>query len=340
MSSRRSDRRLHRSPAALTTCAALAAVLAVLLTGCGDGGTPASPAAAAASSASSVAVPGDSAGPHEVSSRVLPLSDPSRSTPTAGGGERAGRALPTTLFYPTDGAGPFPVVLFSHGFSSTPEAYTALLSTWASAGFVVAAPRFPGTVDGSAESLDDVVQQPADVSFVLTAVLALDTSSSDPLAGRIDTTSVAATGHSAGAVTTVGLRSTCCADDRIDAEIVLAGTPASFLLPNSAVARDSRFTTAAVPSLFVHGDADPTLPIDQDAAVYSAAPGPKAFVSLDGGTHSAPYDQEDDPDAAAVRAATTDFLRWALSGEAAALPRLRSDVAASGTAQLRDDQLG
>jgi hypothetical protein len=123
--------------------------------------------------------------PDGVRTRVLQLTDPSRVTdPTpqdAGADAQPGRSLPTTLYYPTTGAGPFPVVVFSHGMDALPTGYGYLLSAWAEAGFVVAAPQFPLTSHGSALVQEDILQQPADVSFVLTAVLALnDTAGDDP----------------------------------------------------------------------------------------------------------------------------------------------------------------
>src|SRR3712207_1706574 len=57
--------------------------------------------------------------PEGVSTRTLELTDASRVTdPTpqdAGADAQPGRHLPTTLYYPSTGTGPFPVVVFSHG---------------------------------------------------------------------------------------------------------------------------------------------------------------------------------------------------------------------------------
>jgi predicted dienelactone hydrolase len=271
--------------------------------------------------------------PHAVTDRVLDLSDDSRSTdPTpasAGSDATPGRALPTHLFYPADGDGPFPVVVFSHGFSSTPESYWALLESWAAAGFVVAAPTFPLTSRGSALVRADVLDQPADVSFVLTQVLALGSAAGD-LAGRIDTAHVAVAGHSAGAMTSLGVLGTCCRDPRVTAAVVLSGTLAAF---------GPTIATPGVPTLFVHGTADDVLPLADGQAAYAAAPAAKAFVELPGGTHSAPYDDGADPHAAAVRALTTDFLRWTLDGDAQALTALRTDARQPGVTELTNDHL-
>ncbi|MGZ4644097.1 MAG: alpha/beta hydrolase family protein [Blastococcus sp.] len=282
---------------------AVAVVLAV------GGCAPAAPKAAAPTSTASPAV----------ATRVLDLRDAVR-----------GRALPTTLWYPARGDGPFPLVEFSHGFGSSPGAYEELLSGWAAAGFVVAAPTFPLTSADSPKVVADVLHQPADVSFVLTSVLALNTTRGDALEGRIDAAHVAVAGHSAGAVTTIGLLDTCCADRRITAAIVLAGSTRGFGV---------HLTSPGVPTLFVHGAADTVLPLAEDRAVFDATTAPAAFVTLTHGEHSAPFDDGTDPSFGVVRSVTTDFLRWTLAGDAPALAALRADATRDGTARLTADRL-
>ena len=44
---------------------------------------------------------------------------------------------------PARAPGPFPLVIFGHGFAVTPGPYASLLEAWARAGYVVAAPIFP-----------------------------------------------------------------------------------------------------------------------------------------------------------------------------------------------------
>lgn len=289
----------------------LVLVAAVLLSGCG-GGEPATEAPAA------------DAG--ELTVRTLELRDESRTT---GNDAAPGRALPTTIAYPPEG-GDLPVVVFTHGLGSEPEAYEELLTGWARAGFLVVAPRYPLTSQGSAEVFDDVREQPADVSFVLTAVLALDDAAGDDLEGRIDGEHVAAAGHSAGAITTLGLLGPCCTDDRIDAAVILAGAPLYF---------GSAFAPPGVPALFVHGTDDTVLPVGDAQTMFGTYPGPAAFLELVGGTHSAPYDEASDPAYEAVAAATTDFLRWSLAGDDAALDDLRAVPQQWPGARLTGDRL-
>jgi hypothetical protein len=110
------------------------------------------------------------------------------------------------------------VVVFSHGLRGTPEDYRALLSLWAADGFVVIAPAYPLTNRDAQEIVPaDLVNQPADASFVLTQVL------NDPFFRFADPAHIAAAGHSEGALTTYGLFTSCCRDPRLSAGIVMAG---------------------------------------------------------------------------------------------------------------------
>jgi predicted dienelactone hydrolase len=299
----------------------LAAVLAVLVAG----------TAVACASGEDVSTAGRVV--YEVSDRVLDLRDESRATdatPESPGHDvTPGRDLPTRLFWPTEGDGPFPVVVFSHGFSSSPGAYYDLLESWAAAGVVVAAPTFPLTSERSALVEEGVLDQPSDVSFVLTQVLALDEGDSE-LAGRIDGAHVAVAGHSLGAMTSLGLLDACCRDSRVTAALVLSGTLRAF---------GATAIPPGLPTLFVHGTADEVLPVADGEAAFAAALGPKALVELPGGTHSAPYDDPADRYSAAVGKLTTDFLRWTLLGDATALAALRTDAAQPGLTELTDDQL-
>jgi predicted dienelactone hydrolase len=277
---------------------------------------------------------GETVSRNAVATRLLPLRDPSRvtdATPADHNADvRAGRELPTNLWYPASGRGPFPVVIFSHGFNSEPARYGDLLAGWAAAGFVVAAPRFPLTSQSSPLVTADFLNQGGDVSFVLTQVLALNNTAGDDLAGRVDTRHIAVAGHSFGAGTTLGLIFACCQDQRITAAVILAGSTFDFPID---------FAAPGVPSLFVHGTKDEAIPIDVARVIYAAAPRPKAFLELPGGTHSEPYDTSSDPHHGAVLDVTADFLRWALRDDQTALARLRRDADRPGRAALSGDEL-
>jgi dienelactone hydrolase len=220
----------------------------------------------------------------------------------------ADRPLPTTIWYPASGTGPFPVIVFSHGLTASPGDYGTLLTHWARAGFVVAAPAYPHTSAGVADfDVYDLANQPADASYVLTNVLALADKAGDPLRGRLDTAHVAAAGHSGGGITTIGMLSGG-RDDRLTAAAVLAGRQ---VLPVP-------FEGEQVPVLFVHGKLDKTIRYAEGLAAFNALPWPKAMLTLPNGGHV----PSDGRDFDVVAGATTDFWRWSLYGDAAAKQQL------------------
>jgi dienelactone hydrolase len=231
------------------------------------------------------------------------------------------RPLRTVVTYPK-GAGRFPLVLFSHGLTGTPEGYQRVINRIASAGFVVAAPAYPFT-NGKAPSFNagDIVNQPADASAVVTRVLELDTTPGDVLFGHLDKAKVGAAGHSAGGYTTAGILSGK-RDARVTAGVVIAGGPLG-----------GAFNGGTAKMLFVHGDKDPVVPYTTGRSCYDKVPWPKGFLTLLGAGHgeylfsnTAGYE----PTAKTI----VDFLRWSLYGDGAALRRLPADGTVSGVAKL------
>ena len=108
---------------------------------------------------------------------------------------------------PASAGGPYPLVVFGHGFAVTPHVYASLLQSWARAGYVVAAPVFPlgnaDAPDGPDEA--DLVNQPADMSFVISSLLALNQPGAGALTGLIDPGQIAVAGHSDGAETALAV---------------------------------------------------------------------------------------------------------------------------------------
>jgi len=311
--------RLRRPLAAVAAVAAVAA----LVSACSSGPAPNPPS--------------NGTGPRAVGITTETLVDHTRTTPANGTVPgHPGRTLVTTVLYPARGAptprpvrgapadrsgGPYPLVVFAHGFGSDVTGYLSLLERWASAGFVVAAPLFPLTnahTPGGPD-LSDYVHQPGDMSFVVTQMLGLSSASSGRLAGLVDPTEVGAAGHSLGGVTTLGLvANTCCRDDRIRAAVVMSGDPITF--PTGEVDE-----VVAPPILLVHGNADPAVPYVSSVDVFNAAHAPKGLLTIIGGDHGSPVDPAGPAFTSVVRA-TTDFFDRYLKGETAGLGRLRHDV--------------
>ena len=225
------------------------------------------------------------------------------------------RPLPTTVWYPAQARGPavardvavasgrFPLVVFSHGLQSRPEDHVQLTTRWAAAGFVVIAPAYPHTKkDAPAYTRDDLVNQPADAWAVVEAVSRLDTTAGDLFAGHLDTRDVVAAGHSGGAYTAAAMFKSGHSA-RLKGGIVIAGARPPF-----------QFGGPPAAMLFIHGDADPTVPYATGRAVFRRVPWDKGFLTLHGRNHGS-YLSPGQAGFNEVMAATTDFLRWRLDGD-------------------------
>jgi dienelactone hydrolase len=213
--------------------------------------------------------------------------------------------------------GRFPLVLFSHGLSGSPEWCAAVLAQWASAGFVVAAPTFPYTSEFTEDyRKDDIVRQPDDARHVLDRVRRLDTAAGDPLFGRIDGNRVAAVGHSAGGYTTTGLF-TAGHDPRLRAGVVLAGwsAPGAFAGPPAKM-------------LFLQGTADPVVPKEISQAAFAQVPWTKSYLLMRRVSH-ANYLRQQDRGYRLMTTTVTAFLRWTLNDDESARDRLPHIVEAA-----------
>lgn len=222
---------------------------------------------------------------------------------------------------PATGSGPFPLIVFSHGLGEVPASYGDLLQSWAAAGFVVAAPRFPLSSGESPGVPDagDVGNQPGDVSFVITRAIEMSASAEGrALAGMIDAERVGVAGHSNGGVTTAGLIArSCCVDPRIDAAIIIAGT--SQLLPGWTFD-----WTRTPPVLVIHGEDDIIIPVAEGRRLFDDLRAPKGLLTLLDTDHGSFLFRDSDAFPVTV-AASVDFWRGYLLGDAAAIAALPGD---------------
>jgi fermentation-respiration switch protein FrsA (DUF1100 family) len=274
---------------------------------------------------------------------VLRLVDRSRTIRLKGGRSEP-RTLVTYVWYPALGApgqtavanaipaaggGPYPLVVFGHGFAVTPQLYQNLLLSWARAGYVVAAPVFPlGNPDAPGGPNEaDVINQPRDMSFVISSLVSLSGSGASPFSGLIDSTRIAVAGHSDGGETALAVAySRRYRDPRVGAAMILSGAELSGVGGYS-------FAQGSPPLLAVQGTADTSNEPRFTDAFVKLAQRPKFLLSLLGAGHLRAYTSQQ-PQLTIVERVTTAFLDSYLKHESAATRKLVSSGRVAGTSAL------
>jgi predicted dienelactone hydrolase len=233
---------------------------------------------------------------------------------------------------PVRGAGPYPLVVFGHGFAVTPAVYSALLDTWARAGYVVAAPVFqlgsPLAPGGPSEA--DLVNWPADMSFVISEMLAVNARASAPLGGLIERNRIAVTGQSDGGDTALAIAfDPARRDPRVDAAVILSGAEIPQFGP-------FRFPSRGPPLLATQGSADTINLPSATQAFFGVAPRPKFLLTLTGATHLPPY-TTGQPSLGIVERVSVAFLDRYLKDEASGVRRMLAAATVRGAATLQAD---
>ncbi|MET0340737.1 MAG: CocE/NonD family hydrolase [Polyangiales bacterium] len=231
-------------------------------------------------------------GPHRVGTLNVTFEDRTRGV--AARDKRpavATRKLVTSIHYPA-AAGlraplargePFPMLMYSHGFSSSKAEAQRVAERAASHGYVVVAPDFPQTnllAPGGAD-VNDGANQPKDVSFVLDQVLALTKDPKHVLANAVDEARIGALGVSLGGFTTlvVSFHPTL-RDPRIKAAMPIAALSSFFA--------EGFYHTRALPLLLLHGDIDAFVDYELHARRAFARAAPNArLITVRNGTHAA-----------------------------------------------------
>ena len=255
---------------------------------------------------------------YAVAERVMTFVDHSRFIGLPGH-QREPRTLVTVVRYPLGVPGPVGLVVFGHGFAVTPAYYFRLLRAWAQAGFVVAAPVFPlgnKWAPGGPDE-DDIVNQPRDMSFVISQLLAASATPGGPLSGLIDPLQIAVAGQSDGGSTALAAAyDSAYRDPRVRAAVVLSG---------AELGVGSYFKQGGPSLLAVQGTADTMNEPRYTYAYFNAAPRPKYLLRLLGASHLPPYTVQQ-PQLSIVERVSIDFLDRYLYGSQPA----ELDLAAAG----------
>jgi dienelactone hydrolase len=287
--------------------------------------------------------PGTAPPRYGVGEMIVTYTDYSRRVWIPGAGAEP-RQLTTIIRYPAainrsrvdvmnapqlSGLGPLPLVVFAHGFNITPAPYAPLLQAWARAGYIVAAPIFPLTnpsaPGGPNES--DLVNQPTDVSFVMSRLLAASAARRGPLSGRIDPHRIAVAGQSDGGSTALAVAyNEHYFDRRIDAAMILSGA----MIPGLG---GYDFPAPSPPLLAVQGTGDTVNAPASTYHFFGLARRPKFLLSLLGAPHLGPYTDEQ-PQLGIVERATVAFLDRFIKHLRGAGRRLWSAGAVAGLATL------
>jgi fermentation-respiration switch protein FrsA (DUF1100 family) len=274
------------------------------------------------------------AGRYQVGERQLTFIEPPHDGPA---GQRLGqRTLAATIWYPLAGshpaAGPLPLLMFAPGFMQCSGPYSALLRAWASAGYVVAAVNFPRTScrAGAGAYEPDLVNQPRDLTYALTSLLALSASPHDLFSGLLDRYEIGAAGQSDGGDTVAALAANgCCTDPRLTAVTVLSGAEWP-PMPGRYFPRGS----ATPPMLIVQGSADTINPPWTSVQLYRAdSAGARYYLDLPGADHMTPYTGAGPVEQLVARVTLAFFNRYLL-GQAGALAAMTRAGNVSGTAVL------
>jgi len=210
--------------------------------------------------------------------------------------------LSLKIYYP-EAAGPFPIIVFSHGLYASKESYWALGQYWASYGYVCIHPSHADLAQDSGyhgrlrEALADPElwrSRPKDVSFILDSLPQIE-KLAPALKGKLDRARIGVGGHSYGAYTAVAIGGATVqmpeskapvsfADKRVRAIVVLSPQGAGEMGLTS-----HSWDNIRVPMLTMYGSRD--FATQRRTSIWRSQPfngapdGDKYDVELEGATH-------------------------------------------------------
>lgn len=220
-------------------------------------------------------------GPYAVDLEETTWVDPSRRTDANGDFPgSAEREFAVALWSPLDAPGPHPLLVYSHGFMSNRHGGSYLAEQMASHGYVVVATDYPLTHFGApgGPNANDVIHQPADVSFLIDRVLALGPEER-AFAGGIDRDRIGVLGLSLGGLTTTLVAfHPELSDPRIRAAASIAG-PAAMFGPDY-------FGFADVPFLMIAGTHDAMIAYEANGQPIPRLIREGGLVTIEGASHA------------------------------------------------------
>ncbi len=249
----------------------------------------------------------------------LPIVDAGRPVVSDGSTLAQERSLPTYVWAPV-GPGPFPLVIFVHGYDEGPLVYQRFCSNLASSGYVVAAPSFPLEDPASGLGLDrrDLGNEAVDVTFVISAL------QRDPVGKKLEVARIAVVGHSDGA----------------DVALMTGYQQGSVDPTVRAIVADAPDAMAGVvvrgiaPLLLVQGTADSVVPYADSRIVFGQVKAPKYYLSLIGADHLAPI-AGGTPWTPVLDNAVADFLDATVAGRGPGVAALDGRLGASPLVRLQ-----